>query len=357
MTPNKKSLAALLAAGGGLLLVFLLLLLIPGFTPISIAKEKPSPTPPAGGSGCTSSVHYFAYEATVVTPEGASDFGPKQSFKSEAEAVARFDKKICADPLFTATIVEFLANGKSLDPARAESNAKAFVASPASWQKAVNDLRAQISGFELKTINERYDSLGMIHGAKNTDMPKLTKFAELPLMGQSLQITLKDGKNGLLRVDCDLQPSVPKVFEKVVAPIVPEAPKPPVIVPPENPYVPPYVPPVTPVCPPGQTGTPPVCKDTVQQAPQNQGNLPQQQMPNPLPAKPEHAQPVKQADPPPVYVPPAPPAPEPAPVDKVPAPKPNPVDKPRPVAPPEPVAPKPDKPADTCVPAPGKTSC
>lgn len=130
---------------------------------------------------------------------------------------------------------------------------------------------------------------------------------------------------------------------------------------------PPPRPPVKEVCPPEMPhGTWPVCKDDVAQAPQNQGNLPQQQMPNVLPAEPRHYQPVEPANPGPVYTPPpAAPAPEPAPVTQpapgggtvvVPAPNPNPPG-PRPTAQPEPAAPAPSEAPSECVPAPGKTTC
>lgn len=109
------------------------------------------------------------------------------------------------------------------------------------------------------------------------------------------------------------------------------------------------------VCPPEMPhGTWPVCKDGVEAAPQNQGNLPVQQMPNVLPALPEHRQPVEPANPGPVYVePPAAPAPAPAPVGNEPAPAPN-DPGPRPIAPPETGAPSG---SSTCIVAPGKTSC
>ncbi|MNQ69465.1 hypothetical protein D3C85_840690 [compost metagenome] len=126
-------------------------------------------------------------------------------------------------------------------------------------------------------------------------------------------------------------------------------------------------PPVTQVCPPEMPhGTWPVCKDGVDQAPQNQGNLPQQQMPNVLPASPQHYQPEEPTNPGSVYTPPpAAPAPQPAPVTQpapdggtvvIPAPSPNP-EGPRPTATPEPAAPAPSQAPSTCVPAPGKTTC
>lgn len=106
---------------------------------------------------------------------------------------------------------------------------------------------------------------------------------------------------------------------------------------------------------PGYTGTYPVCKDTVARAPQNTGHLPTQQMPNPLPAAPVAAQPIKPASPPPVYHAPASPAPEPAPVASVPAP--TPIETPRATAPPESAAPAPSTPVDSCSPPLGKTTC
>jgi hypothetical protein len=119
-------------------------------------------------------------------------------------------------------------------------------------------------------------------------------------------------------------------------------------------------------CPPNMPhGTWPVCKDDVAQAPQNQNNLPQQQMPNPLPARPQDAQPVEPAAPPANYAAPEQPAPQPAPVTQtqpdgsttvIPAPAPNP-EGPRPIATPEPAAPAPSEAPTSCAVAPGKTTC
>jgi hypothetical protein len=122
-------------------------------------------------------------------------------------------------------------------------------------------------------------------------------------------------------------------------------------------------PPPAKVCPPEMPhGTWPVCKDGVEQAPQNQGNLPQQQMPNVLPAEPQYRQPQEPVNPPAKYTPPpAAPAPQPAPVTQpggtvIPAPSPNPPG-PRETAAPEPAAPAPSEAPNTCGPAPGKTTC
>jgi hypothetical protein len=117
-------------------------------------------------------------------------------------------------------------------------------------------------------------------------------------------------------------------------------------------------PPVTTqVCPPEMPhGTWPVCKDGVDQAPQNQGNLPQQQMPNVLPASPRYEQPAQPDAPPTTNVAPAAPAPQPAPVGNEPPPNPNPAG-PRTTAPPEQAAPAPSEAPSTCAVAPGMTTC
>jgi hypothetical protein len=175
-----------------------------------------------------------------------------------------------------------------------------------------------------------------------------------------------------LRADCGNMEA--KVI-RIIKPGVPPAP--PVSQPPGQEQCPPgtvlqpngecHIPPtVTQVCPPEMPhGTWPVCKDGVENAPQNQGNLPQQQMPNVLPAEPQYAQPEEPANPGPVYTAPAQPAPQPAPVTQpaadgstvvVPAPSPNP-EGPRPTAPPETGAPAPSEATNTCIPAPGKTTC
>ena len=166
--------------------------------------------------------------------------------------------------------------------------------------------------------------------------------------------------------ECHVPPPPPPPV-KTPPPVVKTPPPPGKTPPPPVVTTPPPPPPA--VCPPDKPyGVYPVCKDGVEKAPQNQGNLPQQQMPNPLPAAPEHHQPVEPVNPPPVYTPPpAPPAPEPAPVVIpkpgggggtviVPPPSPNPPG-PRPIPPPESAAPAPSDPPTTCVPAPGKTTC
>jgi hypothetical protein len=97
-------------------------------------------------------------------------------------------------------------------------------------------------------------------------------------------------------------------------------------------------------CPPNMPhGKWPVCKDDVSKAPQHNPRFPQQQKPNPLPAKPEHRQSHKPKDPPAHYTPP--PA----------HPKPNPTPRPDPIQTTEPAAPPPSDPAQGCSPAPGRT--
>lgn len=81
----------------------------------------------------------------------------------------------------------------------------------------------------------------------------------------------------------------------------------------------------------------------INDAPQRQGNLPTQQMPNVLPAAPEYAQPAEPASPPSVYVPPT--APEPAPPAQEPSqPTPVPTKDPAPAPAPRPSAPTPENP-------------
>lgn len=116
-------------------------------------------------------------------------------------------------------------------------------------------------------------------------------------------------------------------------------------------------PPVTPKPEPTPTPTPTPKLDEKQisDAPQRQGNLPEQQMPNQLPAQPKYEQPTKPADPPATYVPPAPPTPAP------PAPTPTqpvvPTPDPAPAPAPEPEAPTPDAPETGCTPIPGVVDC
>lgn len=93
----------------------------------------------------------------------------------------------------------------------------------------------------------------------------------------------------------------------------------------------------------------------IEEAPQRQGNLPEQQMPNPLPAEPEHYQPSEPVNPPDVYVPPAE-EPKPAPGgggEPAPQPEPEPIVIPDPVEP----APAPSDPGQNTGCAPGRPSC
>ena len=65
------------------------------------------------------------------------------------------------------------------------------------------------------------------------------------------------------------------------------------------------------VNPPPKEEPPTLEPKRIEEAPQRQGNLPVQQMPNPLPRQPEHYQPTKPVNPPQTYVPPTKPAPAP----------------------------------------------
>ena len=117
-------------------------------------------------------------------------------------------------------------------------------------------------------------------------------------------------------------------------------------------HKPPPPPPVNPppVTPPGTN------PKNINEAPQRTGALPTQQMPNPLPAQPEHFQPSEPVNPPATYTPPpAAPAPAPAPVGPIPAPAPEP--SPIVVTPPVEPAPAPSDPGTSTSCAPGQTTC
>jgi hypothetical protein len=177
---------------------------------------------------------------------------------------------------------------------------------------------------------------------------------------KAIVITHKDGSKVYILVYCG---NVVFLTPPAGVPTSPEIPGPPQQCPEGMNGVPPNCttpqpPPPANVCPPHMPhGTWPLCKDGVAQAPQNQGNLPIQQMPNRLPALPQHFQPTEPVNPGPVYeAPKAAPAPAPAPVGNEPAPNPNP-EGPRHTAQPEPAAPAPSEAPSECVPAPGKTTC
>ena len=93
----------------------------------------------------------------------------------------------------------------------------------------------------------------------------------------------------------------------------------------------------------------------ISEAPQHQDNVPAQQMPNPLPARDDMAQPTEPVNPQPVYTPPAAaPSPNPAPVESGGTTIPAPTQEPTPVVTP-PVEAPPGPPPSTCSPAPGRT--
>ena len=166
---------------------------------------------------------------------------------------------------------------------------------------------------------------------------------------RAIKYTLADGTVVIVLKRCAnlALPSPPREYTPKEIPGSGGGNPPPTGPPPTNP--PPTNPPV---CPPGMTGQPPLCKDTPAQGPAQV--VPEQQRPNPLPVRPDHAQPTRPASPPSVYVPP--PAP---PVVVVPpsqgGPTAHPTPRPTPPAP-ETGAPAPTAPETECIPAPG-ASC
>lgn len=135
-----------------------------------------------------------------------------------------------------------------------------------------------------------------------------------------------------------------------------------------NPVFPPSYKPKLPVVPTDQPKPPkpttppePPAPKNIEEAPQRQGNLPQQQMPNPLPADPKYYQPNEPNNPPSVYVPPAPPAPAPPapapPSSGNPNPAPVPTKDPAPAPAPRPSAPPPEAPISECDPSAPMADC
>ena len=108
--------------------------------------------------------------------------------------------------------------------------------------------------------------------------------------------------------------------------------------------------PPPPVCPPGMHGTPPACKDDHTNGPGQVVDVPQR--PNPLPARPDLAEPTTPDVPRPTvpYTPPAP-----APVTPVPQDQggPTAIPTPRETPTPEAEAPTEEEPEEACIPAPG----
>lgn len=184
-----------------------------------------------GGSsaGCGSNTVFYTYKASNFSGPGVpANFGPDFKVANVGEALTRFNQKKCEDPLWLAAVEQFFADGEAMSQTKAQDRAALFVKDHAAWQQAADDVTKQIADAVLTTSDQRYDSLGMIPGAKPTDMPQLTKFAEQPVLNTALDITLPNKEHRLLRIDCDEQPSVVK-FTNVAAPQPKkeEAPQPP----------------------------------------------------------------------------------------------------------------------------------
>lgn len=199
--------------------------------------------------GNTDRVVYYAYEAEA----GTNNFGPALQLNKAEDGLARVAEKLGSDPVFTATVIEFDQKGDKLDTATTMNRATMYAK---DGQVRHNDAQAFASNIVRADLIDmgavKYDSVGMVpdpSGDRNI-MPQLTKFSTQPAMEQTLVLTMKNGRQLFLRVECDLQPSVQK-FDHVAPPATPE--KPPVT--PPTTYVPPTPPTQVTTTPPPKTTT------------------------------------------------------------------------------------------------------
>lgn len=199
--------------------------------------------------GNTDRVVYYAYEAEA----GTNNFGPALQLNKAEDGLARVAEKLGSDPVFTATVIEFDQKGDKLDTATTMNRAKMYAS---DGQVRHDDAQAFASNIVRADLIDmgavKYDSVGMVpdpSGDRNI-MPQLTKFSTQPAMEQTLVLTMKNGRQLFLRVECDLQPSVQK-FDHVAPPATPE--KPPVT--PPTTYVPPTPPTQVTTTPPPKTTT------------------------------------------------------------------------------------------------------
>ena len=213
------------------------------------------------------SKHFWADNA----PAGSGAMGPPlvvtANDKGTQIARDRFWLKDKCDPAWTAHAREgiFVENPENFDPVKAQADAERYNSDEDAWQKATDELFAEIDSYELRDYGtNRYDSVGMIPNpdGPTSKMPTFTKWAEQPELHLVLVVKTKHHGERLFRVDCDLQFSAPKLVEFHAPPSV--APPPPPgtgTPPPPGTWTPPPPPPGTTTPPPPPT-TPPTTTPT-----------------------------------------------------------------------------------------------
>ena len=171
---------------------------------------------------CPTGREFYAYKAIS---SDSHEMGPRQKFDNVGQGVDRFQQKLGCDRLYAATIWMFVRaedGGEAFDPGIAEQLATSLGSDDAKWKTVVDEINTDpeygIVSYELADAGSiQYDSLGMAWGANPSVQPTLTKFGVEPALNQVLVLHLKNGQIRLLRVTCDLQPSVKK-FVNVTAP-------------------------------------------------------------------------------------------------------------------------------------------
>ena len=171
---------------------------------------------------CTTGKKFYAYDA----PQNSRNFGPNQRFDTAQQGADRLQQKVNCDRLYAPTLALFLRYGESLPQDKAQQVATALANNDTAWKQIVDavydDPEWGIAKYELLDEGPTdYDSLGMVLGADPSVQPTLTNFGQLPQLRQVLKLTLKNGQVRLLRVECDLQPSIKKFTSVPVVPFTP----------------------------------------------------------------------------------------------------------------------------------------
>lgn len=195
----RKNKPAMAAVGAGLLV----LVFVAAFPFLKLTSDANAQAVP---KGCATSVTYYATQARA----GSHNFGPdQQAFSDKDDAMARFKKKMCTDPLFAAVQVKAAQDGQNLDASATQALAREYVRNHSEWKQGVHTFLNDIQSFDLKQYSQHYETLGMVpHGSK---VPSLVKMAERVPLSQSLDITLKDGTVLHQRIHCDFQLSAPTI--------------------------------------------------------------------------------------------------------------------------------------------------
>ena len=212
--PNNKRGAVLLSVGGGGALALLLVAVLGG---TSLTASATTAAPPAPPNGCTTTVHYDAYEA----PSGSDQFGPNQESHDLAVNVARHASKDCTDPLYAAGDVLFVRDGINASATEIEALAQQYVADHAKWLADVQTMWSQVSSFTAEYVSAGYETMGMMPGASPDVMPSIMKFDHQHALGWARVAHLSNGETRFYRIACDEQfsaPSFPNVPTTVTPP-------------------------------------------------------------------------------------------------------------------------------------------